>query len=159
VFELAPRARFVHFACHGIAEEHAGQSLSTLVLSRPTSVLPGDDGLLMLDDLMQRWRARLSACQLVVLSACHTNVGTTLRDETPQALPLGFLFAGASSVISSLWAVDDDSTSELMADFYRRLAAGETDRLHAFTAAKRELRRKHPDPYHWAPFLYIGSPE
>ena len=62
-------------------------------------------------------------------------------------------------MISSLWAVDDASTAELMADFYRRLASGETDRLAAFTAARKALREKHPEPFYWAPFLYIGSPE
>ena len=159
VFELARKAKYVHFACHGIAEEYAGQSLSMLVLAQPKSVLPGDDGFLELTDLFHGWRGRLSSTRLVVLSACRTNVGPTLRDEAPQALPLGFLFAGASAVISSLWAVDDASTRELMTDFYGRLLAGEKDRLHAFTTAKRELRRKYPEPFHWAPFLYIGSPD
>ncbi|MCA8969204.1 MAG: CHAT domain-containing protein, partial [Planctomycetes bacterium] len=158
VFELAAQAKFLHFACHGVAEEYAGQSLSTLVLSQPEHVLPGEDGLLKLEDLLTTWRGRLSSCQLVVLSACRTNVGPTLRDEAPHALPIGFMYAGAPSVVSSLWAVDDASTRELMTDFYARLMAGETDRLAAFTAAKKALRKKYPDPFHWAPFLFMGSP-
>src|SRR5262249_22000148 len=52
VFDLAAQARFVHFACHGIAEEYANQSLSALVLSLPRHVLPTDDGLLKLGDLL-----------------------------------------------------------------------------------------------------------
>ncbi len=159
VFDLAAKAKYLHFACHGIAEEYAGQSLSMLVLSQPEHVLSEDDGLLKLDDLFHRWRGRLSSCRLVVLSACRTNIGPSFRDDAPQALPLGFLFAGASSVISSLWAVDDESTRMLMTDFYQRLLAGETDRLRAFTDAKKALRQKYPDPFHWAPFLYMGSPE
>ncbi len=161
VRDLAAQSRFVHFACHGIAEEYAGQSLSMLILSQPKSLLSADtdDGFLKLSDLLHHWRGRLGSTQLVVLSACRTNVGPTQRDEAPFALPIGFLFAGASSVISSLWAVDDASTAELMADFYQRLAAGATDRLAAFTAARKALRQKHPEPFYWAPFLYIGSPE
>jgi CHAT domain-containing protein len=159
VFDLAAKAKYLHFACHGIAEEYAGQSLSMLVLSQPPRVLPADDGLLKLGDLLHAWRGRLASCRLVVLSACRTNVGPTLRDEAPQALPLGFLFAGAPAVISSLWAVDDASTKELMADFYSRLLAGETDQLAAFTAAKKALAAKYSDPFHWAPFLYMGAPE
>ncbi|MBL9078399.1 MAG: tetratricopeptide repeat protein [Planctomycetes bacterium] len=159
VFDLAARAKYVHFACHGIAEECAGQSLSMLVLSQAPNVMPGDDGLLKLSDLFGPWRGRLSSCRLVVLSACRTNVGPTLRDEAPQALPIGFLFAGASAVVSSLWAVDDTSTKDLMTDFYGRLLAGETDRLKAFTDAKKALRQKHPDPFRWAPFLFMGSPD
>ena len=59
-----------------------------------------------------------------------------------------------------LWNVDDASTAELMADFYRRILeqGDEPDRLAAFTAARKALREKYPDPYHWAPFIYIGSP-
>ena len=158
VFDLAGRSSVVHFACHGIAEEYAGQSLSMLVLAQPEHVVQEDDGLLKLDDLLDRWRGRLDGCRLVVLSACRTNVGPTLRDEAPQALPLGFFFAGAPAVVSSLWAVED-STRELMVDFYDRLLAGETDRLSALTAAKKALRKKHPAPYYWAPFLYMGCPE
>jgi CHAT domain-containing protein len=130
-----------------------------LVLSQPQHVLPGDDGLLKLSDLWNGWRGRLSSCRLVVLSACRTNVGPTFRDEAPQALPIGFLFAGVPAVVSSLWAVDDASTRELMTDFYGRLLGGQTDKLAAFTAAKKALRAKYPDPFHWAPFLYLGSPE
>ena len=158
VFDQAAQAKFLHFACHGVAEEYAGQSLSTLVLSQPEHVLPGEDGLLKLEDLLTTWRGRLSSCRLVVLSACRTNVGPTLRDEAPHALPIGFMYAGAPSVVSSLWAVDDASTRELMTDFYARLMAGETDRLKAFTAAKKALRANYPDPFHWAPFLFMGSP-
>ncbi|MBL9077575.1 MAG: tetratricopeptide repeat protein [Planctomycetes bacterium] len=159
VFDLAAKAKYLHFACHGIAEEYAGQSLSMLVLSQPQHVLPADDGLLKLADLWSRWRGRLSSCRLVVLSACRTNVATTQRDEAPQALPIGFFFAGVPSVISSLWAVDDESTRELMSDFYGRLLAGETDKLEAFTDSKKALRAKYPDPFHWAPFLFLGAPE
>jgi tetratricopeptide (TPR) repeat protein len=158
VFAGAQLAKYLHFACHGIAEEYAGQSLSMLVLSQPERVLPGDDGLLKLSDLLHEWRGRLSSCRLVVLSACSTNVGPTMRDDAPHALPLGFLFAGAPSVVSSLWTVVDASTRELMVAFYERLLAGERDRLRAFTEARKQLRRAHPDPYHWAPFLFMGSP-
>jgi tetratricopeptide (TPR) repeat protein len=159
VFDLAAKAKYLHFACHGIAEEYAGQSLSMLVLSQPDRVLPGDDGLLKLGDLTSTWVGRLSSCRLVVLSACRTNVGPTLRDEAPRALSTGFLLAGAPTVVSSLWAVDDASTRELMTDFHVRLLAGETDKLKAFTDAKKALRAKYRDPFHWAPFLFIGSPD
>jgi CHAT domain-containing protein len=159
VFAGAARAKYLHFACHGVAEEYAGSSRSMLVLSLPPRVRAGDDGRLELGDLLHDWRGRLASCRLVVLSACHTNVGPTLRDEAPQALPIGFMFAGVPSVISSLWAVDDASTRELMVDFYGRMLDGEQDKLQALTAARKALRRKYADPFHWAPFLFIGSPD
>ncbi|MBL9077178.1 MAG: tetratricopeptide repeat protein [Planctomycetes bacterium] len=157
VFEHAAQAKYVHFACHGIAEEYAGQSFSLLLLARPITPLPGDDGLLQLRELLGPWRGRLASSRLVVLSACRTNVGPTLRDEAPQALPIGLMFAGAASVVSSLWAVDDASTRELMTDFYRRLLADGAGRLPALHAAKRALRERHRHPYHWAPFCFLGS--
>jgi len=92
-----------------------------------------------------------------VLSACETHAGPLQKNEGPYALPVGFLFAGAPAVIASLWRVDDASTAELFADFYKRLAAG-TPKLQAFTEARRALRKKYPAPYHWAPFVYIGDP-
>jgi len=161
ITEIAARARFLHFACHGIAEEYDGQSLSMLVLAQPKDVQPDDDGLLKMDELFGRWRGRLEGCELVVLSACRTNVGPTNRDDSPRALPLGFLFAGARAVVSSLWSVDDDATRVLMVDFYGRLLAGETDELSALTEAKKALRRnpKYADPFHWAPFLFLGDPD
>ncbi|MBL9078092.1 MAG: CHAT domain-containing protein [Planctomycetes bacterium] len=159
VTAAAPAAQFLHFACHGIADEVAEQSFSMLVLARTERVTAGDDGLLQLGDLWNGWQGRLAASRLVVLSACHTNVGPTNRDDAPQALPLGFLGAGAPAVVSSLWAVDDASTRELMVDFYGRLLAGGADQLQAFTQARQALRAKYPDPYHWAPFRYVGCPE
>ncbi len=159
VATAAGQTRYLHFACHGIAEECAGQSLSMLVLAQPETPEADDDGLLKLTEMLHSWRGRLTTCRLVVLSACQTNVGPTNRDDAPQALPLGFMFAGAPSVISSLWAVDDASTREFMTDFYGRLLAGETDKLKSFTEAKKALRQKYPDPFHWAPFIYMGVPE
>ena len=158
VRELAGDAKYLHFACHGIAEEAVGRSLSMLVLSRPATIAPDDDGFLTLDDLSLGWGGRLDACRLVTLSACRTYVGPQQLDDAPAALPTGFLLAGASAVLASLWAVDDRSTAELMVDFYGRLIGGERDQLVALTAARKALRAKYPDPLHWAAFLYIGQP-
>ena len=92
-----------------------------------------------------------------MLSACETLKGPLQRDEGSYALPLGFLFAGAPAVIGSHWRVDDASTAELFADFYRRLAKG-TPKLQAFTESRQALREKYPHPYFWAPFVYVGDP-
>ena len=57
------------------------------------------------------------------------------------------------------WDVSDRSTAELMADFFGRLAADpEGDKLGALTAARKALRKKHPEPFFWAPFIYLGDP-
>ena len=82
------------------------------------------------------------------------------RNGAPTASAVGqilWLAFGAPAVIGSLWRVDDASTAELFADFYKRVAAG-TPKLQAFTEARQTLRKKYRQPYHWAPFVYIGDP-
>ncbi len=160
LFRLSPEARYLHLATHGLFDEVAGRSFSAVALTLPAAATADDDGFLKLDDLLHRWRGRLASCRMVVLSACDTQVGVEQRDEAPFALSFGFVFAGTSSVVSSLWQVDDASTAELMSDFYARLAqAGATaDRLAEFTAARKALKAKGASLRQWAPFVYVGSP-
>lgn len=156
VRQQAPAASHLHFACHGIAEELLGQSLSLLVLSRPRQPQGGDDGLLHFAELREQWQARLRNCRLAVLSACSTNVGPTNLDDSPQALPLGFLIAGAQAVIASRWAVDDEGTAQLMKKYYGQLIDVDGDPLEAFTLARRALCKQGVGPRAWAPFLFTG---
>jgi len=157
LFELAPQARYLHLATHQLVDETDASGDSRLAFTLPTVVTPSDDGFLHLRDLFEKWRDRLSGCELVVLSACETMRGRMQRNEGPHAMPLGFLYAGAPAVIGSLWRVDDASTAVLFADFYARLAKG-TPKLRAFTEARQALKKKYPEPYYWAPFVYIGDP-
>jgi len=157
LFELAPKARYLHLATHLLADERQQTSYSALALTLPDRPTANDDGFLKLIDLLEHWRDRLSGCELVVLSACETQRGPTQKDEAPFAMPVGFLYAGAPAVIASLWRVDDQSTADLFSDFYKRLAQGKS-KLEAFTEARQALRKKYPQPYFWAPFIYIGDP-
>jgi CHAT domain-containing protein len=120
-----------------------------------------DDGFLKLTDLRTQWGQRMQACRMVVLSACRTQVGPMIRDEAPHALPIGFLYAGASSVVATHWKIADKVTARLMADFYARIRAqGEKpDRLKALTEARKAIRAEYPNPYYWAAFTYVGCPE
>ncbi|MHC4933070.1 MAG: CHAT domain-containing protein [Planctomycetota bacterium] len=156
LFAAAPRARWLHLATHQIEARTAGSTYSGLALTAPEDPTPQDDGALRLLDLFENWRGQLDRCELVVLSACETHVGREFADEGVFALPWGFQFAGAPSVIASLWRVDDESTAELFGDFYRRLGEGE-GLLHAFVEARRTLRKVKPQPYYWAPFIFIGA--
>jgi tetratricopeptide (TPR) repeat protein len=156
---VAPRARILHLATHQLVDETDAASYSCLALTLPRLPTVEDDGFLHLIDLLEHWRDRLSGCELVVLSACETQQGELQRDEGVFAMPWGFHYAGCPGVIASLWRVDDASTAELMGGFYERLAGedgGET--LAAFTKARRDLRKSHPEPYFWAPFIVIGDP-
>ena len=69
----------------------------------------------------------------------------------------GFLYAGARSLLLSLWNVNDESTAALMAHFYREWQAG-TGKSTAFRSAVLAIRDTYPNPFYWAPFLLVGNP-
>ena len=68
----------------------------------------------------------------------------------------GFLYAGAPSIVVSLWAVHDRSTCEIMESFYRRLAGGD-DKRAALRNAELEALERYGHPYYWAPFVLMGN--
>ena len=159
LFDAASSPRILHLATHGIIEPDKGARASRLALTPPRVPIAGNDGSLSLGDLLERWRSRLKGTELVVLSACNSHSGKLDANEGMLALPWGFCFAGARSCISSLWQVDDESTAKLMTELYRRLLDGDELRpCEALHAARLELMKTHPDPYHWAPFLFAGAP-
>ncbi|MFL5349900.1 MAG: tetratricopeptide repeat protein [Hyalangium sp.] len=94
--------------------------------------------------------------QLVVLSACDTGRGDVKRGQGVYGLRRAFLVAGAETVVTSLWKVDDQTTSALMEAYYRNLLAGQ-GRATALREAMRTLRTTRPHPHYWAPFIALGS--
>jgi CHAT domain-containing protein len=93
--------------------------------------------------------------QLAVLSACETGRGTIRTGQGVYGLRRAFLIAGVETLVTSLWQVDDEATSELMVAFYQQVLAG-TPRIGALRAAMLKLKRHRPHPYHWAAFVGIG---
>jgi CHAT domain-containing protein len=94
--------------------------------------------------------------QLVVLSACDTGQGDVKIGQGVYGLRRAFAVAGAETLVTSLWKVDDGTTRELMEAYYRGLLGGQ-GRAAAMQAAMREIRDRHPHPYDWAPFIVVGS--
>jgi len=94
--------------------------------------------------------------QLVVLSACETGLGDVKPGQGVYGLRRALGVAGAETVVTSLWRVKDGTAAELMEGYYRRLLAGQ-GRVQALREAMRELHRKRPHPYYWAPFIAIGQ--
>ncbi len=92
---------------------------------------------------------------LVVLSGCHTGAGKISAGDELFGLMRGFLYAGASSLVLSRWAVDDPATSELMKLFYQRLRQGAELRV-ALREAALDLKKQYEHPYYWASFVLIG---
>ena len=69
----------------------------------------------------------------------------------------GFLYAGARSLLLSLWNVNDESTLALMVHFYREWQKGAAKSC-AFRSAMLSVRDEHPHPFYWAPFVLVGNP-
>jgi CHAT domain-containing protein len=158
----AGRARFLQLATHGITGTAEHPYGAALALTRPPRPTAGDIGYLRLEDLVREsWRDRLRNCELVVLSACDTQRGVEVGDCV-MSLPWGFFYAGAPSVVASLWRVDDKSTAQLMGGFYQDLMGpSQPGKPAAFRAARLRLKSNpaYGHPYHWAAFVYLGSPD
>ena len=158
VHEAAKAPRVLHLATHGLVDPE-GNVDPFLALTPARVPVPGNDGFLTLRDLLERWRGRLTDTELVVLSACDSQSGRLDADEGMFAVPWGFCFAGARAAIASLWKVDDVGTKRLMVALYERLVHSDVLRpCEALHAARKAMRKRHPDPYFWAPFVFFGAP-
>lgn len=94
--------------------------------------------------------------RLVTLSACDTGVGP-VGEEGVDNIVNAFIEAGADSVVSTLWELEDHTTEHLMAEFYARLGKGES-KGEALRDAQRELIKEGVKPYYWASFELVGDP-
>jgi len=99
------------------------------------------------------------ACQanLVTLSGCRSGASEVAGADELLGLMRGFLYAGARSLLLSLWDVNDRSTSKFMGIFYQSWLGGMT-KAEALQTAMQKMRAEEPHPYFWAPFVLIGNP-
>jgi CHAT domain-containing protein len=118
--------RFVHLATHGFVGSFDQPYSAALALAASPSAANAGPEFLTLHDLIHTWRGRLASCELVVLSACDASKGV-LKGDSMMALPWGFMYAGAPSIVASLWKADDLSTSLLMPRFYENILGQYTD--------------------------------
>ncbi len=140
--ENAPKFDILHLACHGQFRPE-NPLFSSLHLA---------DGFVTVRDICSQ---KLNA-ELVVLSACETGLNKIFAGDEILGLARGFLTAGASSLVLSLWTVNDEATTKLMKEFYTELQRGKT-----VSASLRKVQKnfiedgKHP--YFWSPFAVIGK--
>jgi CHAT domain-containing protein len=146
--------RVVHFATHGLLNnEHP--ELSGVVLSLFDRKGQQQDGFLRLHDI---YNLKLPV-DLVVLSACNTGLGRDVKGEGLIGLTRGFMYAGASSVVASLWKVDDEATAELMRLFYGYMLRDGLSPAAALRKAQVTMSRQKrwQSPYFWAGFVIQGQ--
>lgn len=140
--EHAPKHDVIHLACHGQFRPD-NPMFSSLHLA---------DGWVTVQDICAQ---RLTA-SLVTLSACETGLSKIFAGDEILGLARGFLSAGASSLVVSLWTVNDDATSRLMARFYSYLQR--TPSVSAsLRLAQLEFVQRGEHPFLWSPFVSIGA--
>jgi len=146
--------RIVHFATHGLLNSRHPE-LSGLVLSLLDEKGQPRNGFLRLHEI---YNLRLNA-DLVVLSACQTALGKEARGEGLIGLTRGFMYAGASRVVASLWRVDDRATAELMKRFYQGMLSERLRPAAALRAAQVSMLRekRFVAPHNWAAFVIQGE--
>jgi CHAT domain-containing protein len=150
--DAAAEAGIIHISAHGVLLAHE-PLLSHLALRGDAQ----EDGQLQVHEV---YSLRLPKTDLVVLSACDTQPGAADAGDDVVGLNRAFLSVGASSVVATLWSVDEAATTALMDSFYRNIAAG-MGKAHALAAAQADLRKAHPEwrhPYYWAAFVLSGDP-
>ncbi len=145
----------IHFACHGILNEVQPLE-SGLVLSIPEKIEnAGNNGILQAWEIFED--VRINA-DLVTLSACETGLGKEMGGEGLIGLTRAFQYAGAKTVMSSLWSVADESTAELMKYFYKALKKGKSKDEALKQAQKKMIKsKKYNHPFYWAAFKLNGD--
>lgn len=161
--QLAPFSKYIHFATHAVSENMM-PLLSRLKLYKSTE----DDGNLTVREI---FNLRLNT-DLVTLGACRTGQSNTMSGNQISevdriSLHEAFLNAGSSSVLSTLFPIEDRSTMEFMKTFYTNLQT--MDKAEALTATQRAALRgvisfsvnnqthQLTHPRHWAAFILVGN--
>ena len=132
----------IHFSCHGYFDVQD----------------PLESGLKLWDGMLttrQIFNLKLDA-ELVVLSACQTGSNWRRAGDDLIGLTRAFLYAGAASLLVSLWPVSSKSTREFMVDFFQRLKKGD-DKAAALQQAQLHQIENYQNPFYWAPFILVGD--
>jgi len=143
--------KIIHFAVHGLIDDRK-PTRSSIVLSLNQD--SQEDGFVHVREI---YNLRMNS-DLVTLSACQTGLGQFIRGEGIEGLSRAFFYAGASSVLVSLWAVNDQASYQLMERFYFHLRASGSI-MEALQKAKLEMihSRVFSHPYYWAGFVITGN--
>jgi CHAT domain-containing protein/Tfp pilus assembly protein PilF len=143
--------KILHFATHSLIDDKKpDRSSIVLALDKDQK----EDGLLRMKEI---YNLNLNS-DLVTLSACQTGLGQLIRGEGIEGINRAFFYAGASSVLMSLWAVNDQATYQLMERFYTHLRSSDTI-MKALRKAKLEMISSGTlsHPYYWAGFIISGK--
>jgi CHAT domain-containing protein len=136
----------IHFSCHGHFD-FSDPMASGIRLSK-NEILTAND-IVKLD---------LNS-ELITLSACKTGISERRPGDELIGLTRAFLYAGTSSIIVSLWAVDASSTLDLMSELYSLLKTAKKDVSIALQEAQKTImeKKQYSNVFFWAPFILVGD--
>jgi CHAT domain-containing protein/tetratricopeptide (TPR) repeat protein len=138
----APQCGVLHLATHGLFRAEA-PLLSGLQLA---------DRWLAVRDI---YDLSLNA-SLVTISACESGLSCVTGGDELVGLVRGFLYAGAASLLVSLWMVDDEAMARFIVEFYRVWQAG-VPKAQALRQVQRAFWHEYQHPFYWAPMALVGS--
>ncbi len=176
VKSLSAVPNVLHFATHALVDERFPLDSAIVLSASQDSLSQGQNGLLQAWEVFEQLRMPVD---LVTLSACETALGQELAGEGILGLTRAFQYAGARTVLASLWRVPDRSTAQLMNHFYAHLKSG-LDKDEALQQAQIDMLRSNfvgeadnsrgigglatqgqtdnqTVPLHWAAFVLIGD--
>lgn len=156
---LAPRASILHLAMHSYVNERHPMYSGLFFHPTDSATKQGDEVLYAYEIMNMELQA-----ELAVLSMCNGETGIYRPGQGPMSLSKAFSMAKCPSLVSSLWAVNDLSTSQLMELFYQELTTGISKDEALQNAKLAYLALGHDDaanyhPYYWASFIHIGNQE
>jgi CHAT domain-containing protein len=141
--------RIIHLAAHGVIDDRNWWRSAMLLLKDPGNV---DDGFLQSTEI---YLLRFSP-DLLVLSGCQTGIGTLEKGEGINGMSSAFFYAGARSILLSLWSINDKATAVFMEYFYRHLTGGKPAAEALRLAKLQMLRSRYAHPFYWAAFVLNG---
>ena len=159
VKQLLKDADVVHFATHALPDERS-PLLSKLLLSRDGTrdAHHASPGFLQASEI---YGMKLPRTRLAVLSACQTGIERAYRGEGAIGLARPFIAAGVPLVVASLWAVESETTADLMISFHKHRKQDHVSTVEALRRAQLEIiHNQQPTSqknYGWAAFVAIGG--
>jgi CHAT domain-containing protein len=151
-------AEIIHLASHSLVNEQSPGHSGVVLAKESSDAEPHADGLLEAREIS---RLKLRRAKLVILSACQTWLGRGYRGEGMVGLARAFLAADVPLVVASLWAVNDETTGELMNSFHRHRTQDKLSTAQALRQAQLDMLRRseanYRRPFAWAAFVTVGG--
>jgi hypothetical protein len=141
------------FATHGVLDKDFAWLRQPALLLSLVPTEAGEDGFLTMTEVME---FKLRA-DVVALMACDTGAGKTVGGEGVMAMGRAFQYAGARSVLASLWKAEDASTNLLTVTFLEEMMRGQDKAAALQTARQRVREAGYQHPFYWAGFILVGE--